>query len=170
MTSQILLATLPALIVFLSGWLMIKSYLDHKIKQHTLDIKSTNEKDMVMLRLQAYERLVLLMERIKIPGMLSRLQNENHVPGSLYKALIATIRSEFDHNIAQQLYVSQKCWHELISAKESMIKAVNLSKEQSPDEAKMIDFQKLLLHNYDLESKSIQHAIDSLKNEAKNLF
>ena len=84
------------------------------------------DKDTQLLKLQAYERLILLANRIAIPHLISRLQQDGKSSGSLSSTdqqllLVATIKEEFEHNVTQQLYVSKTAWDAVTNFKEKNI-------------------------------------------------
>ncbi len=79
----------------------------------------------IQLQLQAYERLILLTERIALPNLISRM-NQPGISGSDMQMLLTqSIRQEFDHNITQQLYVSPEAWDAVKNLKEQNIHIIN---------------------------------------------
>ncbi|HYH55896.1 MAG TPA: hypothetical protein VD772_04750, partial [Anseongella sp.] len=113
---ELLKMLLPALMVLLAVWL---------IPRKTAGSDQRRLEQTLPLRLQAYERLVLLVERITPSSLLVR----KHQPGisakELNAALIAEVRAEFEHNLAQQLYVSERSWQMVRSLKDETIAMVN---------------------------------------------
>ena len=84
------------------------------------------DKDTQLLKLQAYERLILLANRIAIPHLVSRLQQDGKSSSSLSSTdqqllLVSTIKEEFEHNVTQQLYVSKTAWEAVSNFKEKNI-------------------------------------------------
>ena len=84
------------------------------------------DKDTKILKLQAYERLILLANRIAVPGLISRLQNDGKSNSTLSATdqqllLVSTIKEEFEHNVTQQLYVSKTAWDAVTNFKEKNI-------------------------------------------------
>ncbi len=77
------------------------------------------------LRLQAYERLILLAERIALPNLIQRVGRADISAAEMQQILVHTIRQEYDHNITQQIYVSPEAWHALSSFKEQNIMIIN---------------------------------------------
>ncbi|MBC7758199.1 MAG: hypothetical protein H7069_05045, partial [Phormidesmis sp. FL-bin-119] len=102
---------LAGLIVFFVAWVFVKAYLDQRFNFRMIELKKESLKLTLPLRLQAYERTILFLERISPPNMLIRL----HVPGmsarEMQQVIIADIRAEYQHNISQQLYVSATTWN-----------------------------------------------------------
>src|SRR5688572_26556676 len=98
--------TIPALAVFLVSYFTIRNFLDNDYQKKLLELRKTNNQSIVSLKMQAYERLILYLERINPSNMLVRLTTTSISAAHLKSELIHNINEEFNHNIAQQLYVS----------------------------------------------------------------
>jgi len=108
--------------VIIGLFIAVLIYLQQKIGVATKSI----DKDTKILKLQAYERLILLANRIAVPGMITRLQNEGKSNSTLSATdqqllLVSTIKEEFEHNVTQQLYVSKTAWDAVTNFKEKNI-------------------------------------------------
>jgi hypothetical protein len=79
----------------------------------------------LQFQLQAYERLILLSERIALPNLINRLNNQSLSSREMQGLLAETIRQEFDHNITQQIYVSAEAWDAVRNLKEQNIFIIN---------------------------------------------
>ena len=86
---------------------------------------ATNDFQTLQLRLQAYERLVLLAERISLPHLVGRLNSSSATADEMKALLIETIKQEFDYNSTQQVYVSATAWEAIRSRKELKILLIN---------------------------------------------
>jgi hypothetical protein len=86
---------------------------------------ASNDFQTLQLRLQAYERLVLLAERIALPHLVSRLNNPSSSADEMKALLIETIKQEFDYNSTQQLYVSATAWEAIRNLKEQNIMLIH---------------------------------------------
>lgn len=104
---------------------LVKAFLENETAKATESRKIENAKITMPLRIQAYERLVLLLERIKPESLLLRVQSPNMTAGLLHQELLITIRAEFEHNLSQQIYVSQAAWDSVKAAKDSLIRLIN---------------------------------------------
>ncbi len=150
--------------------MVILAYLRKSEREKaTLNIKSESKKEIILLRLQAIERLVLLLERISPQAMVMRLDKSNKNTKSFYLQLIQTVRSEFDHNVAQQVYISNENWKKVVSAKEAILNTINASFDLAGENGSLSDFIKLLINN-DKSKPLVENAIISLKEEAASLF
>ena len=108
--------------VIIGLFIAVLIYLQQKIGVATKSI----DKDTKILKLQAYERLILLANRISIPNLITRLQNDGKSNSTLSATdqqllLVSTIKEEFEHNVTQQLYVSKTAWEAVSNFKEKNI-------------------------------------------------
>jgi Na+/H+ antiporter NhaC len=106
MLLEILKITIPSLIVFLTAYFVLKAVLKKEHESRKIEVVLQNKKIITPLRLQAYERIVLFLERISPNSIIIRLQTPNMTIGQLHKEMLTTIRTEFEHNLSQQLYLS----------------------------------------------------------------
>ena len=171
MIAEILKYTLPALFVFLATYLVMSKM----VKSEQLRLKAenvlNNQKFITPIRLQAYERMVLLMERISPQSLIMRMQRQNITNQELQSALLKTIRSEFEHNMAHQLYISDKAWEMVRMAKEDCIKFINQTALQTKPDGNSLQLCKLILENtMDRELDPTTKAIGYLKEEIRTLF
>jgi hypothetical protein len=109
--------TLPSLMVFLAVYYTLKQYHQQETKMNILGTKQTNEKMTLPLKLQAYERLILLCERIDIPELVLRLKAPGTSAAELKSALLLAVQQEFEHNLTQQLYISEELWQVMMAMK-----------------------------------------------------
>lgn len=123
------------------------------------------------LQLQAYERLVVFIERISPEQLVYRLGKIDLPAGELYTLMIQDIREEYAHNVSQQIYVSQVAWDAVVHAKEYMISQLNVLISQLPAEARSATLCKQLLAEHLKQQPSpLQVALDVLRKEAKKLM
>lgn len=162
---------IPAGAVFAAGFLTLRTFLDSQNKMKHLEMKAQRQKNVLPLRLQAFERLTLLLERISPDNLIVRVQKGSMSAKALQQALITEIRSEFDHNLSQQIYVSHKNWSLIKAVKEEVINMINSAGKDLPESATAMDFSRkffsiILSKNETPTTK----ALISLKQEAKELF
>ncbi len=143
---RILEITIPSVIVFLVSYCMIKrlfeaqekkqqensnslieAFLKNEEQKRNTMQKAETQKISLPLRIQAYERLVLLLERISPESLLLRVQTPQMTAAQLHQELLITVRAEFEHNLSQQIYVSQQAWVAVKLAKDSLVKTINES-------------------------------------------
>ncbi len=123
---EIIKITVPALIVFFTVYTLLKQFLDGQYKARMLEFKQNQNNTTIPLRLQAYERLSLFCERISIPNLILRLRTDGMDATELRLALMLGVQQEFEHNITQQVYVSDQLWQIVKIARDDTINIINL--------------------------------------------
>lgn len=168
---DILKYILPSVITFLASYLIIKRFLDNDYRKKSMDIKMQNQKTLQPVRLQAYERLVLLLERISLPALIQRTHKQGMSARMLQSELVKAIRAEFDHNLSQQVYITNKTWESVKTAKEETIKAINIASSRLNDDASGMDLVNVIFEIITkVERLPTDIAIDILKMEARQIF
>lgn len=129
------------------------------------------DRAVLPLQLQAYERLVLLVERINLQNLISRVFQQGLTATDMQIGLVQTIKAEFDHNIAQQIYVSAVAWDAVKTLKEQTISIINQVAIQLPPDATAMDLNKQILEIF-LQAETSPSELTSqiLNAEAKQLF
>jgi hypothetical protein len=124
------------------------------------------------LKLQAYERLILLADRIALPNLISRVSQPGLSVREMQNLLVQTIRQEFDHNITQQIYVSPEAWDAIRNLKEQNLLIINQVSSFLPESADGLDLNKSLLEMVMQSPKASLHHIvsDALSFEAKKVL
>ncbi|MEO7393790.1 MAG: hypothetical protein ABIU11_02545 [Chitinophagaceae bacterium] len=132
---------------------------------------STEKFDSMPLRLQAYERLVLLTERVSLPNLISRLHQPGISSHEMKIILNENIKQEFEHNSTQQLYVSQEGWDAVRNLKEQNIMVVNQVSNSLPPTASGSDLNKKILEVIMSQASSLHEMVLQVLNfEAKKLM
>jgi hypothetical protein len=169
--SDIIKITIPALIVFFTAWALLRNMIrnDQNIKRQEIILQ--NSKTVTPIRLQAYERIVLFLERISLESLLVRVSSPDMSARQLHSALLATIRSEFEHNLSQQIYMSAQAWEVVRNARSSTIKIINNEAEKMPENASgMVLSKQLLTKVMELEKEPTRVAVDFIKSEVAGLI
>ena len=161
---------LPAGIVFLTTYYLVKNFLDHESRKKMMDVKLANQVVITPIRLQAYERVILFLERINPSGLIMRTNKEGSA-SMLHGALLTTIRSEFEHNLSQQIYMSSKAWEAIVKAKEETIRLINVASTQvNPQVSGMELAQAIIAVASQLSHLPTKEAIDFIKKEIGKEF
>ncbi len=103
---DILKYIIPAVIVYL----LIRQFMNQQLQLSAIQQKANAPKETLPLRLQAYERIMLLCERINLSSLILRLNNPNMTANALKNALMVSVQKEYEHNLTQQIYVSGQLW------------------------------------------------------------
>lgn len=167
---EILKFILPAGIVFLTTYYLVKNFLNHENNKRTLDLKLGNQTIVTPIRLQAYERVILFLERINPTSLVMRTNKAVSAP-MLQGELLKTIRSEFEHNLSQQIYMSNKAWEAVIQAKEETIKLINVAATKVSPEANGLELaQSIISVSAQLTALPTKFAIEIIKREIGREF
>ncbi|HHB78013.1 MAG TPA: hypothetical protein ENK85_02120 [Saprospiraceae bacterium] len=140
----ILQITIPLLAVLGLVYMMLKNFQEGESKKFLLALQKDTKKQSFPIRLQAYERLILLAERLEPAALFSRLNLEADNAGKLQLMMLVSIQQEFEHNLAQQIYVSAPVWAQFIKAKEQLVNIINTAGNQVAQDASTQDFAKAL--------------------------
>jgi len=161
----------PALIVFLTVLVMLRTWSRNEEQRRKSEFNMHLSDDMLPVRLQAYERSILLLERISPESMVMRFSRADYSARQLQQELLSNITSEFEHNIAQQTYVSTEAWEKMKAAKNQIINLINETSSEVKPDASGTTLGKLILERLtELNNPPSQVAIDFLKQEVKTLF
>lgn len=161
---ELLKITLPAILVIWAVFTTMSKFLARQAP-------TPNDKDNKALRLKAYERLTLFLERISPDKLIQRIQNPNMNCAELQMALLKIIRQEYEHNLTQQLYVSDEAWNSIIIAKEGINQLINSSMAGVNAEAPSIDLAKIIIETYQgTKSTPVELSIRMLKSEVVKLL
>jgi hypothetical protein len=169
---ELLKIIIPAGLVFAAAYFTIKRFLDHEKEKQGWQVKHENRTVIAPLRLQAFERLVLFLERSHPLQLILRIPHSSLNVRQFQLELITTIRQEFEHNLTQQIYISNGSWEIVKQAKEELIKLINLSAAQiSIDKPAAELSQKLTYIISQLDKKLPSDlAIEYLKRELNSHY
>ena len=168
---HVLLVLIPSVAVFLTAYLLIRKFFENERKMRLLDLKKSDRSTLVPIRLQAYERCVLFLERISTGNLVLRVHKSHLTSKMLHAELVRTIREEYDHNITQQIYMSDKAWEQVKWAKEETIKIVNLASKKVPEGSSGVELSKVIFEFVsELSVQPAQEATLFLRSEARNAF
>lgn len=169
---EILKFTIPALVVCLVTYIILSKQADKEERLRILDIKSKSSKDMLPLKMQAYERVTLLLHRIAPETMVPRMQQPSLNVGQLKKILVNTVKSEYEHNITQQVYVSSTVWKATLTYVNDLINVINLQAEAINQESPGYELSKAVLQYYvdNPDTINSQRVLEVVKQEVKTLY
>ncbi len=165
----ILRYAVPALVVFLTAWFLLKEFFQQENKRRHADLMSDRMQISLPLRLQAYERLVLLLERMSPNNLIMRVYKPEWSAKELQKQLIKSVRDEYTHNLSQQLYVSPQVWELINQAYEETLGQINALASSLGEDASATDLSQKILET-DLERSATERAMSYLKSEARKSF
>ena len=123
---EILKYTVPALIVFFTVWVMMRTWAKNEDQRRKAEFNMHISDEILPVRLQAYERSILLLERISPESMVLRLSRNDFTTRQLLQELLTAITTEFDHNIAQQTYMSSEAWEKMKKSIDTVMEGITL--------------------------------------------
>lgn len=168
---QIILSVAPAVVVFFTTALFLRKQGEKELRTAHMDMKRERQKHFLPERTEAYQRSILLLERIHPNALVMRLHNPG-LPAKAFQAdLIAGVREEYDHNVAQQLYVSIEGWNMLKKAKDETVKIVNIAGEKMNDTSMSTDLaQKIFEMVGEIGDLPTEITVEYLKKEFQELL
>ncbi|MCQ2321048.1 MAG: hypothetical protein MJZ91_06930 [Bacteroidales bacterium] len=131
------------------------------------ELKVNALKIIMPLKVQAYERFLLYLERVQLPVLVKRVYVPGIEKGVFHLELLQNVREEFEHNLAQQLYVSNSTWNAVKNAKEELINQINSTFEQLKDEEDVSILAQSLVA---LPNPSVEQAVAVLKHDFDRLL
>lgn len=166
---EIIAYTLPSLITGAVAYFLFNSYFKDQQNARRWLLQKENQPAILPLRLQAYERLTLLMERINPSQMMVRISPLSDDKTDYQNLVIAQIDQEFEHNLSQQIYVSEECWSVLLTAKNATIQMIRLATQNE----KVIDADSLrafIVSEFLEKPTPSSAALSFIKNEVGQIW
>lgn len=168
---EILKYLLPAGVVFAASYLIVKNFLDTETKRRLAEIRLANQSVVTPHRLQAYERMAIFLERINPNILITRTYKSGMSARLLQSELTKVIRTEFEHNLSQQIYMSNHAWEMVKTAKEEITKLVNVAASKLPDTATGVDLSQMILQiSQQIDKMPTQVALEYIKKEVGQVF
>ncbi len=115
---------IPSLVSGIIALYFFKEYTKSDVGYQKFKLLKEDKKFTKTLKLQAYERMTLFLERISPANLVFRIKAKNDNKQAYELSLIHTIEQEFEHNLAQQIYISDECWHVISTAKNATIQLI----------------------------------------------
>ena len=168
---EIVKITLPSLIMLAAVYYIVGGFLRSSERRRKEKAIRGNQKLITPLRLQAYERLILFLERISPELLVMRGNYPAATCAQLHSELLQTIRAEFEHNLSQQLYVSVESWKSVKNAKNYIVALINNAAKDMDGAAPSIMLsRKILEMAMELDQAVSEKAINELKREIQMIF
>lgn len=166
---ELLFSVLPAVVVGAIAFYFFQQHIENEERRRRFLLKKDLQKEVFPLRLQAYERMVLFLERISPSKLLIRTNPTSSNKEAYEALLIANIEQEFEHNLSQQIYVTDECWQIIIAAKNATIQLIRKSnmseKTDSADKLREVILTELM----DKQAPSVT-ALSYIKKEVSDMW
>ena len=158
---------IPALVTGAVAYFVMSGLRKQDTTEKKMDLLASKKKESLPIRLQAYERMLLFCERINPVKLLLRVKPIGDNTQEYLQLLLANIEQEFEHNMVQQLYITNECWNVIIAAKTAVI---NNLKQIAETSSSASDFRENVLLDYSKKSPQTDTAVAFLKNEVKKMI
>jgi hypothetical protein len=161
----------PASVVLYAVYLLVRSQIQKEVDLKSLEIRGRSIDTVLPVRLQAYERMALFLERMSPQNLLVRLTAPGITAKEFQQLLLSEIRNEYNHNVAQQIYMSQEVWDMIRNAKEDLIMRINEAAGEVLPDLPSIDLSKKIFEkSMEKSVDPIAHALTELKKEIQRIF
>lgn len=168
---EILRYTLPALVVALTAWLVLRMALKHERQERAFALRRDTLKEGLPIRLRAYERLALLLERTTPEQLLEGLSLQELNAQELCTLLLEKVHMEYNHNLSQQVYISNAAWQSIEEAKQQTLLFIGTTSRQFPAGTSALEVAKYMVEAYHANGETPnERALARLKEEARALF
>jgi len=158
---------LPAIFVGLIAYYFFGNLVTERSKDKNLELLIEKKKQALPIRLQAHERMLLFCERINPIKMLLRIQPIGDETNDYLQLLLKNIEQEFEHNLVQQIYLSDQCWNVIIASKNAVI---NKLKQAAATSNSANELREKVLVDYSKTIPPTSTAIDFIKNDVKKML
>ncbi|MDO6516884.1 hypothetical protein SAMN05421766_103387 [Zobellia uliginosa] len=159
---------LPAVVTGVVAFYFFKMHTKNEEGRRRFLLHKDSQKSTIPVRLQAYERMALFLERIAIPSLVVRVAPKSSDKNAYESLLIKSIETEFEHNLSQQIYMTDECWNVIKAAKSAtvqMIRKAAMSETESADKLR----EDILTETMEKQSPS-GTALSFIKKEIKYLW
>jgi hypothetical protein len=168
---QIALIIFPAGGVLLTAIFFLRRETSKEVIQMQVELRRQRQEYFLPSRVEAYQRSVLLMERIHPNSLVMRLHNPGLPAKALQAEFLKAIREEYDHNVAQQLFVSPQGWQMVKNSKEETIKIINIAGNQMQPTSTGMDLSaKVFELVAEIGQLPTEITTEYLKKELQDLF
>lgn len=159
---------LPALVTGVVSFYFFRLHTNNEEGRRRYLLHKATQKQTLPIRLQAYERMALFLERISIPSLVVRVAPQSSSKNDYESLLIKSIETEFDHNLSQQIYLTDDCWNIIKAAKSATIQSIrkaSLSNSESADK-----YREAILNDTMDKSSPSATALSFVKKEIGDLW
>lgn len=162
---------IPAIAVYLTMRYLMEQNAQRDQLRDMEQLRRESTAKLLPMRLSAFERLALYLERISLQGMVMRAGVAGKSAAALRTELAEAVALELEHNLVQQIYVPQTVWNAVLRSKEETLTAINMSVQQLPADAPAMALAQLLLEQFAAtQTEALQAATNLIREEIKKLY
>jgi hypothetical protein len=132
---QLFAYLLPSVVTGAIAFYFFRMHTNNEEGRRRFLLHKDSQKDTLPIRLQAYERMALFLERISIPNLVVRVAPQSNDKAAYENLLTKSIETEFDHNLSQQIYMTDECWNIIKAAKSATIQMIRKAAMSDTDTA-----------------------------------
>jgi len=152
-------------------YMIVTTVAEKVFEKQRLELRNKNTEITLPLRLQAYERMCLFLERISPGNLLLRLVPSAMTSLELQQILLNDIREEYNHNVAQQMYISSNAWDQISNAMNEIVADINKASTQVSPESPPSDLaKKIFAQVIEKDVQPVSLAMKVLKDEIREMF
>lgn len=162
---------LPASLVLYAAYLLVRSFIQKDLDIRKLEVRAKAIETVLPNRLHAYERMTLFLERMSPQNLLVRLNSGSIPARDFHQVLLTEVRNEYNHNVSQQVYISEEVWELIKNAKEDLIVNINDAASEMTEQSTSLELSKKIFEK--TMGKAVDplaHALTELKREAHRIF
>jgi hypothetical protein len=160
---DVLILSIPISGILVATYLMLKYFHNKSIHENEKEIDIQKTKTFFPLQIQAYERVILFLERIDPNNMIIRTHKSGMNAITLHRELLKIVREEYTHNMSQQVYINPKSWKIVLNAKDETIQILNVAINNLSQDSSGLDLSAKIFES--IASKKI-----SPTENARNLI
>lgn len=165
---QLFAYLLPAVVTGAVAFYFFRLHTNNEEGRRRFLLHKDSQKNTLPIRLQAYERMALFLERISIPSLVVRISPKSADKNEYEALLIKNIENEFDHNLSQQIYMTDECWNIIKAAKSATIQIIRKAALSGTDSSDKLR-EDILNQTMDKQSPSAT-ALSFVKKEIGELW
>ena len=166
---EILSYTIPSIITGAVAYYFFSSQFKEEVNRKNFKLLREDKKQLLEVRLQAYERMTLFMERINPAKLLVRVTPTDENKELYMHKLVQSVEQEFEHNLAQQIYISEECWSVLITAKNATTHIIKKTAEKTSLNSAQ-DLREAILQRMVDGNPPSTTGLTFIKEEVKKMF
>ena len=160
-----------ALIMVIPLLILVRWFLKKELEDKRISNITAIQKEILPQKLHAYERLALLIERVTPEALVLREQRQGMNSLKFHSHLLRVIRNEFEHNLAMQIYVTQKTWEQIDIVRAELLKLINSCAAKVNPESSSMELARTIIENSTGDVKyHFKKALDILKKDIELLY
>ncbi len=169
-TQNILWVLIPIVTIAVFTLILVKWFLDHDARRRRQEFLLQTNQTILKHKLQAFERFTLYLERIFPESLVLREQQKEMNAFKLQNQLLKTIRTEFNHNMAMQIYMSRETWELIKKAREEVVRLINTSATQVPPNVPSFELGRRIIEGAGNSANlAVRKALNSINKDVEEM-